>query len=151
MQTFTVGRNFHPNPTTKGFRHAADFTINFAGAAYATIVLTALWNEKKTLVRGSNHTETIITDAATSISKAGVGWAVVADIAGDEPWVEFKNTVIRFRRRFTVELPIAPAISKIPTIGEMAKDLGATTITRIEAEGIFDVLSYAGKLKTTVY
>lgn len=149
MRSFEIERNFHP--TDKGYQYAADLKIDFVGAAYATIVLTLLWNQKKTLVPGTTRTETVITDAATSMSKSGAGWAVVADIAGDEPWVSFKNTIIRFRRRFTVELPIAPALSKIPAIGEMAKDLGATTMTRIEAGGVFDVVSYVSQMQTTVY
>lgn len=149
MRSYTVERNFHP--TDSGYRYAADFKIDFAGAAYATIVLTVLWNEKKALVRGTNRTETTITGASIAMSKSGAGWAVVADIAGDDPWVSFKNTVVRFRKRFTVELPISPAISKVPVLGDMAKDLGATTTTRIEAEGYIDVVSYIEDIKTTVY
>jgi hypothetical protein len=149
MRSYEVERNFHP--TESGYRYSADFKIYFGGAAYATVVLAVLWNEKKTLVPGTNRTTTTITGAGISMSKAGAGWAVVADIAGEDPWISYKNTVIRFRKRFTVELPIAPALSKIPVIGEVAKDLGATRTTRIEAEGYIDIISYIKDLQTTVY
>lgn len=149
MSSYAVERNFHP--TDHGYQYAASFKIDFAGAAYTTVVLTVLWNQKKTLVPGTTRTEAVVTGATVTISKSGSGWAVVADIAGDEPWVGFKNTVIRFRKSFTVELPIAPSLSKVPVLGEMAKDLGATTTTRIQADGVFDVVSYVESMQTTVY
>jgi flagellar basal body rod protein FlgF len=149
IASYSVERNFHPSES--GYRYGADFRIDFAGAAYATIVLTVLWNEKKTLIPGTNRTTTTITGAGVSMSKSGAGWGAVADIPGEEAWIRYDNTVIRFRKRFTVELPLAPAASKIPVIGEIAKDLGATTTTRIEAEGYIDIVSYVENMQTTIY
>lgn len=154
MSSYSVERNSHPSsifPNTKGYRHAADFKIDFVGMGIATVVLTLLWNESKTLVPGTNQTNTTIIDASMSISKSGTGWAVIGEIAGEEPWIDFKNTIIRFRKRFTVELPTAPALSQIPKLGDLAKELGATTTTRIQAEGVFDVVSYVNKMQSTVY
>jgi hypothetical protein len=135
-----------------GFRYAADFNIKLAGSAYATIVLTLLWNAEKTLIPGTNRTETRITGAGLAMSKSGIGWAVIADVMGEEPWIQYnQSTVIQFRKRFTVELPTAPALSGIPKLGEIAKELGATTTTRIQVEGYFDVVSYISKLETKIY
>jgi hypothetical protein len=151
MHSYTVEREHFPELTEKGFRYGANFEIKFGGAAYTTIVLTVLWNQKKTLIAGTNQTETKVTDAGVSITKSGAGWAVVADIPGQEAWVDFHNTVIRFRKSFTLEVPISPAIAKIPVIGEMAKDLGATKTSRVEAEGSIDVVSYVSNMMTQVF
>lgn len=152
MASYSVERkNLHPAEGS-GFRYAVDFNINFGGAAYATVVLTLLWNAEKTLIPGTNRTEIKITGAGIAMSKSGMGWAVIADIAGDEPWVQYnQSTVIRFRKRFTVELPVSPALSGIPKLGDMVKELGATRTTRMEAEGYFDVVSYVSKLETKRY
>lgn len=150
VRSHSIERSYHPSATQKGFRHTADFTIKFEGIAYTTLVLTVLWNQKNVLVRGTTRTQTTVTEATTTLSKSGGGWGVVAEIPGDEGWIEFKNTIIRFRKSFTLEVPIAPALAKVPVIGEMAKDLGATKTSRVEVEGHFDVISYLGGLKATV-
>lgn len=113
----------------KGYRYEADFKIDFGGAAYVTIVVTVLWNKEQKLIRGITNTKSTITDAAVYISKYGAGWAVVTDISGEEPWVSYKDTVICFRKRFTVELPIIATL--IPGVGEMLTDLGASVTRRI--------------------
>ena len=93
---------------------------------------------------------TKIIGVGLSLTKSGAGWSVVADIPGEEAWVEAQNTVIRFKKSFTLEVPIAPAVAKIPVIGEMVKDLGATKTSRVDAEGTLDVISYQGGLETRV-
>lgn len=150
MSQYTIERESFPEPTSKGFRYGANFEIKFGGAAYTTVILRVLWNAEKTLIPGTNRTETKIISAGLSMTKSGAGWAVVADIPGEEAWVDVKNTIIRFKKSFTLEVPIAPALSKIPVIGEMAKDLGATKTSRVDAEGHLDVLSFMGALETKV-
>jgi hypothetical protein len=147
MQSYDVEKNFHAKE--KGYRYAADFKIDFGGAAYATIVVTVLWNKEQKLIRGTTNTKSTVTDAAVSISKHGAGWAVVADIPGEEPWVSYKDTVIRFRKRFTVQLPIITTL--IPGVGEMITDLGASVTRRIEVEGYIDVISYVEDMRVEIY
>lgn len=143
MRSYTVERNFHPTFIDNGYRYSADFKIDFAGeAAYPTIVLSLLWNADVKLVSGTNRTETTVTDATIILLKDGAGWAAVADIPGADPWISYQGRVIRFRKQFTLELPIAPAISGVPVIGALAEKLGATRTMRIEAEGFLDVISY---------
>ena len=151
MRSFTVERNFHPVFVDNGYRYSADFKINFAGeVAYPTIILSLLWNTDVKLVSGTTRTETTVTGAAIVLLKDGTGWAAIADIPGYEPWVSFQGRVIRFRKQFTVELPIAPAISGVPLIGALAEKLGATRTMRIETEGSLDVISYLGGVKSTI-
>lgn len=150
MSQYAIEREPFPEPTQKGFRYGANFEIKFGGAAYTTVILRVLWNQKKTLIPGTNRTETKIIGVGLSLTKSGAGWSVVADIPGEEAWVEAQNTVIRFKKSFTLEVPIAPAVAKIPVIGEMVKDLGATKTSRVDAEGTLDVISYQGGLETRV-
>lgn len=83
-----------------------------------------------------------MSDANIVLSKQGIGWAAMADIPGYDPWVSFKNTVIRFRKQFTVEVPVAPVVSLVPKVGELVDKLQPTRTMRIEAEGFLDVISY---------
>ena len=152
MQSYTVERNFHPPFVDKGYRYGADFKIDLAGQlAYATIVLSLLWNEDKRLIPGTTRTETKVTDVAIVLSKEGIGWAVIADIPGYEPWVSYKNTVIRFRKQFSVEVPVAPVVSAIPNVGELVDKLEAKRTMRMEAEGILDVVSYVKNLQVRIF
>jgi len=108
-------------------------------------------NEDRKLIKNSTNTETIITSAGLSISKSGIGWAEVNDIAGEDAWVSFHGRVIRFSKRFSLQLAVAPAVSAIPKVGESLKDIGATNNWRVEVEGFLDVVSYKGDIKTTIY
>lgn len=135
MRSYTVERNFHPQFVEKGYRYGADFKLDFVGAAYATIILTVLWNEDKKLVPGTTSTVTTITDATVAVSKSGISWAIVADIPGCDPWVSHNSTVIRFLKQFTVELPVAPALASIPILGKLAEELEATRTMRVKVEG----------------
>ena len=72
-----------------GFRRAATFQITLAGEAYSKILVNVLWNEDRKLIKNSTNTETIITSVGLSISKSGIGWAEVNDIAGEDAWVSF--------------------------------------------------------------
>ena len=151
LRSYIVEPNLHPQFVDSGYRHAKDFKMDFVGASYATIVFTLLWNEDKKLVPGTTRTKTTVVGAAVALSKEGIGWATIADIAGDDPWVAYKNTVIRFRKRFTVELPVAPALSAVPVVGDLAKELGATRTMRIEVEGYFDVISEVKDLQARIF
>jgi hypothetical protein len=152
VRSYTVERNFHPSFVEKGYRYGADFKIDFAGeAAYATIILTVLWNADKKLAPGTTRTETTITDAAVAVSKSGIGWAIIADIPGYDAWVSYKNTVIWFRKQFTAELPVAPALAAIPVIGKLAEELEATHTVRIEVEGYIDIISYVEDMRAKVF
>jgi hypothetical protein len=151
MLDYTVEREPFPEPTQKGFRKGANFEIKFGGAAYTTVILRLLWNEKKTLIPGTNRTETKVTSVGVSLTKSGAGWAVVADIPGEEAWIEVQNTIIRFKKSFTIEVPIVPILATVPVVGEVIKDLGATRTSRVDAEGNFDVISYMGGLETRVF
>jgi hypothetical protein len=151
LRSYTVERNFHPQFVERGYRYGADFKLDFVGeAAYATIIATVLWNEDKKLLADTTRTKTTITDANVIVSKSGMGWAVVADIPGYDPWVTYNSTVIRFRKHFTVELPIAPALVSIPVLGKLVEELAATRTMRVKVEGIFDVTSYVGGLEATI-
>lgn len=151
LRSYEIERNFHPPVVDNGYRYARDFKMDFVGAAYATIVLTLLWNEDKKLVPGTTRTETTVIGAAVALSKEGIGWAVIADIPGEDPWVTYKNTVIRFRKKFSVELPIAPALSAVPVVGGLAEKVGATRTMRIEVEGYFDIISEVKDLRSRIF
>lgn len=108
LRSYDVERNFHPPFVDKGYRRAVDFKMDFVGTAYATIVLTLLWNEDKKLVSDTTRTETTVTDAAVVLSKEGIGWATVADIPGYDPWVSYKkydNSVSQTVHRGTASFP----------------------------------------------
>lgn len=151
LRSYTIEPNFHPQIVDNGYRYARDFKMDFAGAAYATIVLTLLWNEDKKLISGTIRTETKVVGAAVALSKEGIGWAVIADIPGEDPWVTYKNTVIRFRKKFSVELPIAPALSAVPLVGGLAEKVGATRTMRIQVEGVYDILSQVSGMETKIF
>lgn len=142
LHSYTVERNFHPDFIDRGYRYGADFKIDLGGTiGYATIVLSLLWNQDKKLISGTTRTETTVTDANIVLSKEGIGWAVIADILGYDPWVSYKNTIIRFRKQFSVEVPVAPVVSMIPKIGELIDKLEPKRTMRVEVEGYYDVVS----------
>lgn len=141
-------------PLDSGYRYTADFKVTLTGLAYTPLIVTVLWNEKKTLIPGTLQTSTSITGASLSLFKEGTGWASLADIPGEEVWISYRSTVIRFRKCFTLEVPLGAGISFIPRInkvGEMMKELGVTKTTRVEVQGTFDIISYLGDFQSTVY
>lgn len=152
MRSYSVERNFHPALTDKGYRYGADFKIDFGGqAAYATIVLSLVWNADKKLIPGTTRTKITVTDANIVLSKEGIGWAAIADIPGYDPWVSYKNTIIRFRKQFSIEVPVAPALSLVPRVGELIDKMEPTRTMRIEAEGYLDVVSRIQDLQVKIF
>ena len=109
------------------------------------------WNATKTLIKGSVNTETQITEAGVSIAKSGLGWAEVLELPGEDGWVEHNGRIIRFAKRFGLQVPVSPVLAGLPVVGETMKELGATMTWRVETEGMLDVVSYLGNLQMNIY
>jgi hypothetical protein len=149
MTAFDIERVYHS--TENGFRHAATFQITLDGNAYSKILVNVLWNAKTSLLKNTTSTETVVTSAGLSIAKSGVGWVEVSDIPGEDAWIDFSKRVIRFSKRFAMQVPVSPAASVIPKIGDALEKIGATISCRVEVEGYLDVVSYQGDIKVTIY
>lgn len=87
LHSYVVERELH-SVNVSGFRYAANFEMILSGIAYAKVGLIVAWNAKKTLIAGSYNTETKITGANLFLTKFGLGWSEVADIPGEDAWVE---------------------------------------------------------------
>ena len=124
LQSVSVARDSHP--TVNGFQFTANFEATLSGAAHATILVVVSWNATKTLIKGSVNTETQITEAGVSIAKSGLGWAEVLELPGEDGWVEHNGRIIRFAKRFGLQVPVSPVLAGLPVVGETMKELGAT-------------------------
>lgn len=149
VQSVDVVKTHHA--AENGYRYSATFEIKLSGSAYTTILLNVLWNQDKKLVKGTTKTEIIITGAGLSISESGIGWAEVNDIPGEDAWIDYSKTIIRFSKRFALKLAVSPAVSTIPKLGDALKEMGATNNWRVEAEGYLQVTDRKGDLQVRIY
>ena len=147
LTAFTVEPDPHAASNGSGYRYSADFKLTLDGIAYQKIIGTLSWNANKTLLPRSTQTETTVTEAGFAVWKSGLGWAKLEDISGSEQaWIYIHNSIIRFRKKFLLEVPVAPFLSEIPILQE----LPVVNSWSCVIEGQLDVVSYQGGAQITI-
>lgn len=146
LREFTVEPDPHPT-SAPGYRYSADFRLTLDGIAYQTIIGTVSWNAEKKLLPHSNRIATKVTEAGFAIWKSGLGWAKLEDISGsEEAWITIHDTVIRFRKKFLLEVPVTPLVSEVPILKEL--DIVKNWLCQIE--GYLDIISYVNSAEVTI-
>jgi hypothetical protein len=123
--------------TTSGYRYVFDIHYQLSGLAFPGVVASIYWNADKILVPGPNRVETKITAATVLVYQEGFGWAKITELTGYEPDVTFSNRMIRFARRFVLEVSTNPVLKAIPMLGEA----DGTNRWVAEVHGTYDVVS----------
>lgn len=146
LRDFTVVRDLHAH-LTSGYRYHADFQCVFSGVGTPRVIGSVMWNTERKLLPNSTRAETKITEANFTVFGAGLGWNKLEELPGNEDaWVFFSNTVIQFKKRFVLNVPISPLLSEVPIL----KELEVTNSWPCEAEGFYDITTEKSEFQVKV-
>lgn len=104
--------------SSTGYRYAYDIRYSVSGLAFPGIIATVAWNADRKLISGTNLTETKITSAGMFVYQEGFGWAKLNELTGYDAEVAFSDRIIRFSKRFALEVSTNPVLKAIPLLGE---------------------------------
>lgn len=146
LSHYRVVPNLHAH-LTSGYRYHADFQFEMRGIGYTTIIGSLAWNTDRKLIPGSTQVETKITEAGFAVFRAGLGWNKLEELSGSEDaWIRFSNTVVQFKKRFVLVVPVTPVLSEVPIV----KEFDITKSWPCEMEGYYDIITGKSDAKLTV-